>query len=228
MHLSNLWRYLLWLTVVWAAVANRRHYKMRTTWLPHLITNTITLLLPDVCRALLPPKGSREARKQPLVPAVLIEMVRDNPQYAVYVTPLALGYILSHPHYNIYKGKAGEIRLAGFGLDALPHGSTAFALTALTYDTVKVAARLDKTRSPFGYMLDWGAKNPALFSATVLALVTLNWEAGEYFIYKQEMAVYGDKSKINMQWSMSDTVRDTIINFTGWFLAVLWRGNSKT
>jgi hypothetical protein len=228
MRLSDLWRYLLWIGVAYTAYANRRHYKMQTTWLPHLITNTITLLLPDFCRAVLPPKGSRAARKQPLVPAVLTEMVRDNPQYAVYVTPLAIGYILSHPVYNIYKGKMGELRLAGFGLDALPHGATAFALTALTYDTVKVAARLDRTRSPLGYMLDWGAQNPALFSAMVLALVTLNWEAGEYMMYRQEMAVHGDMSKINMQWSLPDSIRDTIINFAGWLIAVLWRGNSST
>src|SRR5262245_16309354 len=108
---------------------------MRTTWLPHLLTNTITLLFPDLVRMLF-----RDSRVRQSVPAssesiveearqitqnVLLIMVRDNPQYVTYMIPLAAGYILSHPRWNIYKGDWANIRIAGFGLDALPHSLTA-------------------------------------------------------------------------------------------------------
>ena len=45
------------------------------------------------------------------------DAVVDNPNYAFYVAPVALAYMVSHPHFNIYKGSLADIRLFGFGLD---------------------------------------------------------------------------------------------------------------
>ncbi len=50
MHRSDMLRYCLWCGVVATAEGNRRQYTMATTWLPHLLTNTVSLLLPDALR----------------------------------------------------------------------------------------------------------------------------------------------------------------------------------
>ena len=49
-------RYLLWGLMAYTAFANRQHYRMVTTWLPHLLTNTLSLLLPDAVRVLFSPR----------------------------------------------------------------------------------------------------------------------------------------------------------------------------
>src|SRR5258708_7060373 len=117
-------RYTLFGAIVATADANRRQYHMSTTWLPHLLTNTFTLLLPDLYNAVVPEAQSQdnpaeshtsfeEAWQTVRKP---LEVMIKSPSYIIYVTPLALGYILSHPRFNIYKGDLAEIRLAGFGL----------------------------------------------------------------------------------------------------------------
>jgi len=50
MRRSDLARYALWCGIVVTAEGNRRAYHLRTTWLPHLATNTLSLLLPDLYR----------------------------------------------------------------------------------------------------------------------------------------------------------------------------------
>ena len=66
-----------------------------------------------------------------------------------------------------------------------------------------------------------------LVSATVLALATLIWEFGEYRIYRHELAHYGDPEKINMQWTLSNTLYDCAANAAGWGLAIVLRGARK-
>src|SRR5258708_30542007 len=73
----------------------------------------------------------------------------DNPAYVSYVMPLALGYILSHPRFNIYKGSLAEIRVAGLGPGALPHAATRFALNPMVSDIRDAAAE----QAPFHYPL---------------------------------------------------------------------------
>lgn len=231
MNFSDLLRYGLWLSVAESAMENRREYHMTTTWLPHLLTNSLSLLLPDLLRILIPP------RKMPLsvdappltqdleaIEETLVATVRDNPNYAVYVTPLAVGYILSHPRFNIYKGKMAEKRFAGLGLDALPHGSTAFGLTALVIDASERASQIVPRQNPLYPLLRWCKAHPALFSGAVLAGATLFWEVSEYGVHQHELELQGgDVSKINMQWSVEDTARDCAANAIGWALALLLR-----
>ena len=219
MNVSDLSRYGIWGVLAATADANRREYHMTTTWLPHLVTNSITLLLPDALRLLIPKK--RKANN--LVEDVMDEMVRDNPKYVTYVAPLAAGYILSHPKFNIFKGDMGDIRVAGLGLDAIPHSATGFALTALVQDTLQTAAEIEPhDKSAFAQFVRWCNQHPGLVTFGVLGALTFFWEYGEYSVHQHEMELRGgDISKINMMWSVDDTVRDIIANFLGWAAARL-------
>jgi hypothetical protein len=221
---SDMMRYALWGTVALTAAANRREYRMATTWFPHFFANTISLLLPDVYRVLFPkphelPNNENQALNE--IQQVIDAAIRDNPSYAIYVAPLALGYILSHPKFNIYKGRLAELRLAGFGLDAIPHTATAFALTALIDDTLEIASKKIEADEQAKKLAEIGKQNSALVSGVTLALVTAIWEYGEYLIHRHELDLRGDITRINMQWGAQDTVNDIFSNIAGWALAVL-------
>ena len=220
---NNALRYLLWLLVAYTAFSNRQHYRMPTTWLPHLLTNTLSLLLPDALRGLF------ASRHQPrnIVEDTLLTMVRDNPNYAIYVAPLALGYIVSHPRFNIYKGSWGALRLAGFGLDSLPHSATAFAFSALVADTFETMGTRQQYNGMLADFVRWGKHKPELLSLVMLGLVTINWELGEYTMFQREMAEKGDAALTNMQWSMEDTWRDVGANLIGWTAAMLWHRSKQ-
>ncbi|MFO7323582.1 MAG: hypothetical protein DIU68_017775 [Chloroflexota bacterium] len=209
-------RYAVWGLVAFTANANRRHYRMTTTWLPHLTANSISLLLPDALRLLL-----RRPHPRNPVEAIVMRMARDNPHYVLYVTPLAAGYILSHPRFNIYKGEWAELRWMGFGLDSIPHTATAMAFTALVHDSLRVVSNVDTSPGLLGRLIDWAAKRSGLVSFILLALVTLVWEYGEYRVHKRELALRGDITLINMQWSVEDTRKDVISNLIGWVLGLL-------
>lgn len=234
MHLSNIVRYALWCGIVTTANANRRHYRMATTWVPHLLMNTLTLLLPDLYRALTPGTPGQVTPAQaasgdttvvagwPTIHTMLTAMVRDNPRYVAYVAPLAAGYLVSHPRFNIYKGEWGKKEFAGLGLDALPHSTTAFALTALVHDSVRTAMPTAPGPYALARLLRWSKRQPALVSALVLALVTVGWEFGEYRVYRHELAQRGTRSAINMQWSRRDMIQDCVANAIGWGLALVY------
>jgi hypothetical protein len=238
MRLPDLIRYGIWGGILATAEANRREYAMTTTWLPHLLTNSFTLLLPDLYRTLDPrvpaPEVEAELRQREpeaewrrVLRGTVEAMVRDNPRYVVYMAPLAAGYLLSHPRFNIYKGALGEKRLAGFGLDALPHSATAFALTALICDTLRTAAELAPPEGALADALAWCDEHQELISGLALAAATLIWELGEYKIYRHELAQRGDQRKINMQWSASDTLADCAANLIGWGASIAWPRASK-
>jgi hypothetical protein len=233
MQFADIIRYGLWCGIVTVSTGNQRAYKMITTWLPHLTANTITLLLPDIYRLsdTLYKRYEREAsaKTQPqvyphpsrsLLGVTLDVMIRDNPRYVLYVAPLAAGYLLSSPWFNIYKGKLAEKRLAGFGLDAIPHVTTAFALTRLVCDTADTAADLARSTGALAAWVDWCAQHHGLCSAVVLSLVTLGWEYSEYSIHVHELAQRGAVENINMQWSVEDTIADCLSNAVGWLLAI--------
>ena len=238
MKQADLLRYGLWCGIVVTAEGNRREYHMTTTWLPHLATNTLSLLLPDVYRLLFRPKPDRASAKagpqsvageaRDLMAATLTTMLCDRPDYALYVAPLALGYLLSSPWLNIYKGDLGEMQLAGFGLDALPHISTAFALTALVHDAAQIFGELARDSDAFGAGAQWLDRHKAAVSATILALATLLWELGEHRIYKHELTRRGSLDSINMQWSAHDTAYDCAANAIGWLLATTWGARKHT
>jgi hypothetical protein len=226
MRLPDLFRYGLWSGVITVALGNRRAYAMTTTWLPHLAANTVSLLLPDLYRgldALYQSYGTGMLASSRAWPGWLKDtgdaMVRDNPRYVIYVAPLAAGYLLSSPWFNIYKGELADKQLAGFGLDSIPHAATAFALTRLVEDTATTAAGLSHTAGAKVAWVEWCGQHPRLCSAVVLALATLLWERGEYLIYQRELAQRGRAERINMQWSVGDTVTDCITNAAGWLLA---------
>jgi hypothetical protein len=227
---SDLLRYALWLAVAETAFENRQEYHMTTTWLPHLLTNSLALLLPEAFRIVTPPADAIDAANGAhpsdveMIGQTVVTMVRDNPAWVGYVTPLALGYILSHPRFNIYKGKMGDLRVAGLGLDALPHGATAYGLVALSADTVAAAEQVVPRRNRFAPLIRWAARHPSIFTGLVLALVTLVWEYSEYRVHKHELRQKGgDITRINMQWSMADTVRDCVANGLGWAAAMVVR-----
>jgi len=224
---ANLLRYGLWCGILATAEGNRREYHMTTTWLPHLITNTISLLLPDAYRLLARPdssvSGSAPGELRQVVGNTLTTMLCDNPAYVLYVAPLALGYLLSSPWFNIYKGDLADKRLAGFGLDALPHAATAFALTALTADTTRVISEQSSSTDGLADLGRLLGRHPALISAIVLTAATIAWELGEHRIYQYELARRGSRERINMQWSVRDTAYDCAANAIGWLLATGWR-----
>lgn len=232
MKRADLLRYGLWCGIVVTAEGNRRKYHMATTWLPHLATNTLSLLLPDVYRLLVRPRRRTPAQCAPprslageardLIGATLTTLLCDQPEYVLYVAPLALGYLLSSPWFNIYKGDLAELHLAGFGLDALPHASTAFALTALVRDAAQTFGDLAKDSDTLGAAARWIERHQAAISAAILTLATLFWELGEHRIYKHELARRGSRRRINMQWSVSDTAYDCAANAIGWLLATAW------
>jgi len=229
MQLASLLRYGLWCGVLATAEGNRREYHMTTTWLPHLTTNTISLLLPDIYRLLARAKsgpahsGSIPSELRQVIEGTLTTVLCDNPAYVLYVTPLALGYLLSSPWLNIYKGDLAERRLAGFGLDALPHAMTAFALTALTTDTARVVGEQSSSTAQLAELGSLIDRCQTLISAIVLVAATIAWEMGEHRIYQYELARRGSREQINMQWSVSDTAYDCAANVIGWLLATGWR-----
>lgn len=219
---SDLTRYALWLGIAATAAANRQHYQMTTTWLPHLASNTVSLLLPDVYRLVdrvMPPAPELPADLSTLR-ATFDALIRDNPRYAAYVAPLAAGYLTSHPQFNIYKGRMGELQLAGFGLDAIPHSATAFALSKLIHATLAEAARHAR-HTTFGRLIGWASQRPRMISGATLALVSIVWEVNEYLVHRQELAEKGSIEAINMQWSPGDTATDVLANAAGWAAAAV-------
>lgn len=205
------------------AFANRQHYRMTTTWLPHFLTNNLSLLLPDALRVIFAPNY----RPRSIVDDTLLTMVRDNPNYAVYVAPLALGYIVSHPRFNIYKGDLAELRLAGFGLDAIPHSATAFAFSAIIADTLTTMGADRRHQGPLANLVYTCGDRSELVALVLLGLVTLGWEYAEFRVHESEMAQRGDATAINMQWSMADTVRDIGANLLGWAVSVVWQRRKR-
>lgn len=241
LRVEDVIRFGLWLGVAATAEANREEYNMVTTWLPHLALNTMSLLLPDALRLLYPPDRpaphmtDRDAQLHPIeagavaLEDTLITLVRDNPQYVNYVAPLAIGYVLSHPRFNIYKGDWAKIRLAGLGLDALPHGATAFALTALADAGADILPEKLSRQHPLWPVARAIKENKAVFSLLVLASLSLFWETSEYMTHGYELGQKGgDESKINMQWSLIDTLHDLTANLIGWALATLLGGKRRT
>jgi hypothetical protein len=230
MRLPDVLRYGLWCATLATARANRRVYRMPTTWAPHLALNTAALLLPDLVR-LLRAAGHQSDRSavqsgnlQSAIWQALAAVADENPAYVWRVAPFTAGYLTSHPRCDIYKGPLGELRLAGFGLDAIPHALTALSLSLLLDDTLRAAAESYPGGGPVAHALRVAAERPALASGLVLALLTLLWETGEWLALRYELGQRGDPALINMQWSVPDMLRDCVANAAGWAAACALRG----
>lgn len=228
-QVKDYWRYGIWLGLAGTANANRHCFGLVTTWLPHLIGNTIALLLPDIYRLVEGRFGLEQRlnrRDYPtagLLRLIVERLVRDNPDYVAYVAPAALAYIVSHPRFNIYRGRLGRLKLLGFGLDSIPHSATAYALSNFAYDALaelEKNAALSPGLEPYLKRL---ASRKTVVTAGFIAALTLVYEAGEYYIHRSELkARDNDPSRINMMWSVEDTIFDGLSNMIGWALST-WR-----
>ena len=189
----------------------------------------MALLLPEIYRLVERGLGlEQRLNRQDHPTAALLRLtverlVRDNPDYGAYVAPAALAYIVSQPRFNIYRGRLGRLSILGFGLDSIPHATTAYALSNFAYDTL---AELDQNAAispalePY---LKHLASRKTVVTAGFIAALTLVYEAGEYYIHKSELkARDNDRSRINLLGGLEDTVFDGLSNVIGWALST-WR-----
>ncbi len=227
MRRSDLLRYGLWATVLGTALRNRREYGVPTAWLTHLAGNTLTLLLPDLLQLL---------RKLPLeVPAdigpilrTIDRRVRQDPHYAGYVAPLAIGFIASHPDYSIYHGRWAERTLFGFGVDSFPHATAAYGLARFVSETALTLHAETPSSNVISPLSSWSARHVDGLAVTTVLIVTLLWEISEYLAHHAEIEATGrDASEVNMQWSMLDAVTDSISNLLGLAAAIQVRHSDE-
>lgn len=220
-------RYGLWIAVAGTAHRNRREYRVPTAWLTHLVGNTVTLLLPEWLQLLRQLPGLSTSESIAPLLRTLERRVRDDPNYAVYAAPLALGFIASHPSYSIYHGEWAERNILGFGVDTVPHASAAYGLARLVGETlVTLDAELPHDH-PIAPLAEWCAAYADGLSAAMVALVTLLWEVSEYQAHHAEMQATGRAAhEINMQWSWPDAVTDSISNLGGLLAAIAVRRKS--
>jgi hypothetical protein len=212
--------------VAGTAYANHRHFRLVTAWLPHLLGNTVSLLLPEwygLARRLGLPGPSANGSSWGTLQRSFEQLVPENPDYVAYVAPAALGYIVSHPNFNIYRGEWGELSFLGFGLDSLPHGATAYGLSNLVYDTVETVETQAQPEAAIQPPADWLARHKHLIAGAVLAGLSFLYEAAEYLIHESELkARHNDPSQINLVWGVQDTIFDLLSNAIGWALAA-WK-----
>jgi hypothetical protein len=222
MWLSDLTRYGLYTAVVATALRNRKEYGVPTAWLTHLAGNTVTLLLPDMLR--LVRRSRLPLPSAPALRAVLRTIdrrVRQDPNYAGYVAPLALGFVASHPDYSIYHGRWAELKFMEFGIDSLPHSTAAYALARLMSETIlTLEAELPPTH-PYANMLAWASRHVDALASVAVIAITLIWEISEYLAHQAELAATGRPAEeINMQWSLPDALTDSVSNLFGLLLAI--------
>jgi len=215
---TDLLRYALWFGVLGVAHANRKHFGLPTTWVFHASFNTFFLLLPEIYRGAARVLNlEAHARRQR-------DTVVDNPHYALYTAPVALAYMVSHPRFNIYKGTWAKLRLLGFGLDAIPHATTAFGFSSLIFDALAALCHHTPRHVPLRASVEWAADHAEWLAGALLVGASVIYETGEFAIHNEELReTGGDESKINMEWSSKDMLFDLLSNTLGWFAAVLFR-----
>lgn len=222
---ADLLRYGLWTAVAATAARNRKEYGVPTAWLTHLAGNTLTLFLPDLLR--LVPATARTMPSDSTLRAFLKTLdrrVRDDPCYAVYAAPLAIGFILSHPDYSIYHGRWAEQTIFGFGVDSVPHAGAAYTLARLVSASLLSLREELPTSSRLAQPVAWAAAHVDAIAAAVVVVVTLIWEWSEYLAHFAEIEATGrDPREVNMQWSLPDAITDSISNLAGLLAAVAVR-----
>lgn len=231
---TDLLRYALWLGVLNTGNANRKYFGLPTTWVFHVTLNSFVLFLPEILRGAnrLWHLDARAAQNSDVVAATytaIQKVVLEEDRYALYVTPVALAYIVSHPHFNIYKGEWAKIRLFGFGLDALPHSFTAFTFTNLVMDTLEAFRQHTPRDASWRRLAVRADRHSGMVAGALLAGASTLYESGEYAIHEEELReTGGDESKINLIWSAQDTLFDLMSNTLGWVVAVLLRERKES
>lgn len=230
---SNLARFALWLGVAGTANANRKFYGLPTTWVFHLALNSFVLFLPELYRGasiflLLDARAQSNRGLFSAAHGMVEDAVVNNPRYALYVAPVALAYIVSHPRFNIYKGALAELRILGFGLDALPHSLTAFAFTNLAVEALHALHQHAPPDASWYPVAAFADEHSYAVAGALLASASALYETGEYEIHNEELReTGGDVSKINLVWSAQDTLFDLVSNTLGWLGAVLLRKRDR-
>lgn len=225
-------RAIIWLALAESVRANRAQYPdLPTAWVPHGVGNSFALWLPELLAPLARALRLRGWASPDSTLGALERTARavciEQAAWGSYVAPAALGYVVSHPRFNIYRGRLGELAVGGFGLDAIPHGTTAFSLSCLLQDSLVTLAEALPPDAPLGLLVRPLARVPALFSGLVLVGLTVIWESGEYLTQQEELRrTGGDRSAINMQWDLRDTWHDLLSNAAGWLVAARRGGRS--
>ncbi len=223
MRPSDMLRYSLWTAVAGTAIRNRKEYGVPTAWLTHLAANTVTLLLPEFIHLLRRLPLAVPDGVQPVLRTV-DRRVRQDPNYAGYVAPLALGFIASYPDYSIYHGRWAERTVLGFGLDSLPHAAAAYALARLLSETLITLHNELPPAHALAPPADWAVRHVDVLAAVAVVAVTLIWEVGEYLAQQAELEATGrDLNEHKMQWSWPDTVTDSLSNLLGLLAAIAVR-----
>jgi hypothetical protein len=224
---TDLLRYALWLGVANTAYANRKYFGLPTTWVFHLTLNSLILFLPELYRGaanVLQLDARAQTKRDFITTAhgMVEDAVVNNPNYALYVAPVALAYMVSHPKFNIYKGELAELRVLGFGLDALPHSMTAFAFTNLMMDALRAFHRHAPSNAAWYPLAETADAHSVMVAGALLMGASAAYEAGEYAIHNEELReTGGDVSKINLVWSAQDTLFDIMSNTLGWLAAAV-------
>lgn len=225
----DLLRYALWLGVLSTAKANQEYFGLPTTWVFHLTLNSLLLFLPEIVRGTerVLDLDARARQKRDFVSTAygtLEDAVVENPNYTLYVAPVALAYMVSHPRFNIYKGEWSKLRLFGFGLDALPHALTAFAFTRLMMDTLAAFRHHTPREAAWRSLAEDADEKSGVIAGALLIGASALYESGEYAIHQEELReTGGDESRINLIWSAQDTLFDLLSNALGWLAAVALR-----
>lgn len=223
MRAADMLRYGIWAAVATTAARNRKEYGVPTAWLTHLLGNTVTLLLPDLLGIAATRAPGRKAPHSTLgaIFRVLDLRARQDPRYAVYVTPLALGFILSHPDYSIYHGRWAERTIAGFGADSIPHAWTAYTFTRLMSQSVVTLREELPADSSLVPLVAWAVDHVDALAWVAMLALTLGWETSEYLAHVTELNATGRQPhEINMQWSLPDAVTDSLSNLLGMSVAI--------
>jgi len=225
MHRPDLLRYGLWTAVLATALRNRKEYGVPTAWLTHLAGNSVTLFLPDALRALAPLHDQLPSAMRPFA-RTITQRVANDPLYAGYAAPLALGFIGSHADYSIYHGKWAERTLFGFGVDSIPHSTAAYGLARFASEMVLTLYEELPGDHPLAQPTAFAARHVDAVATLAVAAVTLVWEVAEYRAHHAEVEATGrDPSEVNMQWSLPDSITDSVANAAGLAAAIAVRRN---
>lgn len=230
---SDLVRYGLWVAVLNTANANRKYFGLPTTWVFHVTLNSLILFLPELYAgtAKFLSLDEHAAQNEDFASAVhrmMQDAVVNNPHYGWYVAPVPLAYTVSHPNFNIYKGKWAKRRFLGFGLDAIPHSTTAFGFTNLVSEALAAFSRHTPRKAAWRPLARRANRHSGLIAGALLASASALYETGEYEIHQEELReTGGDETRINMEWSATDTVFDLMSNTIGWLAGMAW-GQAKS
>jgi hypothetical protein len=155
--------------------------------------------------------------------------VRQDPHYASYVAPLAIGFIASHPDYSIYHGQWAERTLFGFGVDTIPHATAAYGLARFVSETALTLHAETPASNRISPLAHWAAQHVDGLAITTVFIVTCLWELSEYLAHHAEIEATGrDASEVNMQWSVIDAITDSISNLVGLAAAIQVRHKIAT